>query len=598
MTETGAIIEQKHRRSCESFFTRKFPLRSHVPFSVVVLVSIYYSARSTLPTFLTIDVITCDECKQNAVIEGNMSNDVSTPTFILEPIAVQPESSTTEPFVSEFARYNSSQLLAWLAGYSQRDLMESWNETEMLLQRLPVPVHQDVEIYNLVAWRKLRSLLGLETSLGTVPPRPVLCVSGGSVSANAKIQATDRFDLRFVEMLNISHNIETDRLQLVNRGHGMRDSSHTAFLMHYYVPATTNILIWEFSINDSNQANCSKVNNMFVPYLNQIAHDFKDDPPLVILVYLWDKWETTKTELKGINSTVFQCHNRLASSYDFVVGSVYLGSYLAHLKWQTKIIRSTFVVDRAHPSSLGHSIVAFLLWDLVTNGTRIPIAARQSIDLPVGGAMKPTLKNCTSRDSKTINLKNLQENKFSTASWTDELPKNQNHTPGMIYPNIVSTISSTSINMQLSRRDYGKDDKARSDRKYALILPCCKSQNRISFDLSQPINETIDGGRFVSAIQLYLGRNFSSDTLVQVDLSVVDDTKQVSQMTSISNDTTLWVHPSTENEGCLIAYFTHNSWLLLPQPTLISRINLCDRGNGCMVQNPRTRESIAHIALF
>lgn len=633
----------------------------------------------------------------------------------------------TSPNISpRKASWNSTQLLNWLnqkSGATQSSHVHPYYWMK-LLEEGPIPADDTVQIYNLDAWHRLRTLLlGIDppgirqqgddelTSNSTIPlPSPpprsvVLCSNGGSATAGGgDIRNSSRWDVVFDSMIQFTreqHLLESDparapavTLKLVNRAHGFRGSLHSAFLMHSFLPMETNILIWEFSINDVFGTDCAEINNTFVSWLNQVARYFSP-PPLVIVAYIWSRGFPRSPTHDQVADVVWKCHQHLASQYDFVVGSVSLSSYLNHLNVSFPTLRQSFVADKHHPNRMGHLILAYLLWDLVTNKERTKaLASVGSIAIKTfaAGTRLASFPNFTCH--RTPEAKNkvvtLLNEKYAVASWTIDEPRNLQHQIGMIYPQLVNisqssnklgpysmnTTDPTSTTRQMSPMLQGRASELRSDRQYALPLPCCSTGERLSFDLLSLFNDYKDrnsnnrdnnmssrrtnivnnNGKSdtnstrmdsaskvtnnismvglddhyyypVSALQIYVPHATTTQILstrVQVDFLWKNKVLASSSSSSISFETGergSLVQPATQNASyknkrqqqlhqptrgyvasatcqwvvfpsgeCSVHNVYENTWLVLPKPTRVSRINLC--GTTC------DQTLLTHIAVF
>lgn len=510
----------------------------------------------------------------------------------------------------EEQRWNSSQFLSWL---DQGGLRRASNRRQIqdFIGHVPRPTGEDVEIYNLDAWHRLRSLLGLERTSSRqeeVLPPPKICVSGGSVSAGGKVVPKERYDNRFVDIIYSAPSSDQEvvkSLQIVNHAHGNRGSAHTTMLMHSYLPSDANIIFWEFSPNDRKWGDCTQINNDLIFYLNQVERLYKDNPPMVVLIYLWNNPFSFQDEKERLIETTFQCHNRIGANYDFVVGSIHLGSYLSNLRWGLDTLQAHFTVppDEIHPEANGHAMMAFLLWDLVSNEKRMPISPPLQTMMKEGNAsniLKPSL-SCDDRDPFAARVKYLIEDSFSQASWAGEPPINERHSPGMIYPYVFSTISTNKTLTMPEIVDRGKTIGTRNDRKISLILPCCHSGERLSFDLSRSEDaETIsNGGRWISAINLYLGFEFDEASRDSIQVDVIGLDQAAILLNSSAAPAGFFSRTErSKTEKCRIGDRWLNTWFLLPEKAYASRIDFCDKGTHCPQKNRTASQTLAHVALF
>lgn len=540
-------------------------------------------------------------------------------------------------------RWSSKQVLTWLrqGGFSNGN----WSDLHFL-KSLPTPKDEDIEIYNLAAWRKLRSLLGWEisdgrtitrTSSSDAAPKVVFCPNGGSVTAGAgNVMPHYRWDNKWVDFVRaFTHHVDPSivppSIEAANRAHGSRDSAHTAILMHTFIPDDVDILVWEFSVNDSIQQDCTRINNMMIKYLDQIEWQYRTyyqrDPPLVVLSHVWSNpfsfVEEDNPDINGnrskIRDKVFACHDRFPAGYDFVVGTVNLASYVSHRfnDWSEDSLKRQFTVDKVHPSKFGHAVLAFLLWDFVANGDQRRIISADPQRLPKKVELACDQRNTDTNDSAAISrIETLLIEQPSLASWSAETPKNTVEARGMINPSVSFLSSDRSILINetaLHQRGavitmYGKADAARIDRKYSARLPCCSSQERLTFDLTSGRNSR--QGLSISAIQVFSGDEKSKIPHVSAYLQIemlLDGSLSTTEALSVNAS---WVIPPKPKKGldkeddCQIGRQMQRSWLVLHEPTPIKRLDFCNRQLSPQKENALSSTTcpqdytLAHLALF
>jgi hypothetical protein len=162
------------------------------------------------------------------------------------------------------------------------------------------------------------------------------------------------------------------KVDIIERGHGTRNSLHSSMLSASYFTPNIDILIWEFAINDAGYRIKDKtrrfreVKNQLIFWLEQVSR-MKPRPPLVVLAYLWN---TPFTLNNGTVPSLFHYHQRVAAEYDFVVGHVNLASYIEELSYGEELSKKFFLADQHHPSRMGHAVLAHLLLDLVVDEKR------------------------------------------------------------------------------------------------------------------------------------------------------------------------------------------------------------------------------------
>lgn len=103
------------------------------------------------------------------------------------------------------------------------------------------------------------------------------------------------------------------------------------------MPAQTDVLIWEFAINDfgyhlPQEDRIQQERSMMIAWLREVEK-ITPEPPKVILLYLW-KAPFDINEDKNIINPVFESHSlrTLAEEFDFIVGHVNVAAYLDEQK--------------------------------------------------------------------------------------------------------------------------------------------------------------------------------------------------------------------------------------------------------------------------
>jgi hypothetical protein len=498
-------------------------------------------------------------------------------------------------------RWNATQLQQYLQNSSHYDPQNS--SLPELLRLVPKPStnSDDVHIYHVHAWDRLRNLL---IAPRTIPVR--LCSVGGSSTAGGgNIPSTQKWDARFLEMLQVT-GISSQPLtsvQVINRAHGSRGSVHAAFVMHSIVPADVDIIIWEFSINDGHPKGCQEINNGIILWLDQIQRMWPQQPPLVILTYLWDPNVALSPD-RTLHDTVFQCHAHLAAAYDFVVGSVHLGSYIRNLQLHFNSLR-LFLADDHHPNAWGHWFLAYLLWDLVTDTTRRPLQETTtnttSLDI-LNGTSPQANFDCNIVPSTKKRVKELLDTKSAFASWTAEVPRNEedgDFNTGMLTA-YLTHVNDTTIrdHHNVSYVISGKSSSWRNDRKRSVVLPCCSSSERLSMDLTSAIPD--HSSWTTSAIQVYvpdvsnvkgMARSVSIDLVHSNGTTIIHTGNDDSSTLSST-----WI--SFDSNECRVGHWFLNTWLVLhdPQPSL-ARLDFCNPRVRCGRENV-FQVTMMHVVLY
>lgn len=591
--------------------------------------------------------------------DGGNPTTSTTPRIVVHPTASPSTSTTTTTTFMQNTTYatlkwSSTQLAGWInKNQTMTDPPNKMSSTRReIMDFAPKPRGKDVEIYNLDAWHRLRELLGIEVGAtshgGAVTPATttitnssssrsgngvvVFCSNGGSATAGGgKIHRMDRWDEQFAAMIkettnnppgddestssraaeNPQHVLTGDRsLKVINHAHGSRGSVHSAFLMHTMIPADADVIIWEFAINDGHPKGCGEINNGIIVWLDQVARH-SSPPPLVILAYLWDvgfPLREKKNTFSHIRDTVFQCHGRIAAAYDFVVGSVHLGSYLSNLHWNHDALRKSFLADGHHPNKRGHLFLAFLLWDLVMDDRRLPITPNKNVVEGISISLPKPRWTCNRDPPAKNRVVFLLDEKYSFASWTAESPRNEDHNDGMIYPQLLasSNASASAPPPNMTSILHGKASEARQDRKFSLVLPCCNTGERFSFDLSSSTKNSSErggtdrDGKRISALQVYA---HDISTVAMLSATIMVDFLDAKGETTLKNASTNSANNSTNNltqpewvtfgeKECRVGHWFLNTWLVLPEEILVARIDFCRR------QCSSNKISLSHVAIF
>jgi len=132
-------------------------------------------------------------------------------------------------------------------------------------------------------------------------------------------------------------------------------------LQWFFVPGT-DILIWEFAINDcaktktfDNKTAEIEMRNILLTWLEQVSR-IQPKPPIVILAYLWSNQFRIDSDSQVYN-LAFDTQIEVAKEFDFVVGHINMASYLKELDFGPESGRWFFVADANHPTAFGHTAV-------------------------------------------------------------------------------------------------------------------------------------------------------------------------------------------------------------------------------------------------
>jgi hypothetical protein len=213
------------------------------------------------------------------------------------------------------------------------------------------------------------------------------------------------------------------KVDIIERGHGSRNSLHSALLADSYFPPNIDILLWELAINDMTNGirdkNLKRIEekNQLIVWLEQVSK-IKPRPSLVVLAYLWN----TPFQIGNgkVPNDVFISHQRVAAEYEFVVGHVNLASYVEELQWGKESSQKFLLAVQHHPSRMGHTVLAHLLLDLVID------EERQVTDANITTQKTPYQWACGTESTGKRLIKNRVQGKRPVASFTVRLQ----HHPG------------------------------------------------------------------------------------------------------------------------------------------------------------------------
>ena len=179
-----------------------------------------------------------------------------------------------------------------------------------LFDIFPTPPRTDtIQIYNEEAYNEL-----INVFLFKKKDNILICANGGSpTSGGGHIKAHDRYLFSFIKYISeLNLNVAKD-VHIAYRGHGTRHSLHSAIFASNFLPPQTDLLLWEFAINDyAYNANIPRENriqqerSILIAWLREVEK-MRPKPPKVVLVYLW------KTPLNSMKSekSIIQCMKRM-----------------------------------------------------------------------------------------------------------------------------------------------------------------------------------------------------------------------------------------------------------------------------------------------
>ena len=237
-----------------------------------------------------------------------------------------------------------------------------------LFEEFPSPVGADtVQIYNGKTYDQL-----IRTFM-TRPNIIHICANGGSVTAGGgNVLDGRRYYRKFMQYIwQVKVNARGADMSLTQQGHGARHSLHSAVFAPNFIPPKTDLLLWEFSINDygyhiPQETIVEQERSMLLAWLREVETLRQQRPPMVILIYLW-KSPFEFNDKGRIYNPVYEAHAQLAKEFDFVVGHVNAASYFDELGDLQDVneIKRLFLADQHHPNDTGHLVITFLLLHLL-----------------------------------------------------------------------------------------------------------------------------------------------------------------------------------------------------------------------------------------
>jgi hypothetical protein len=487
----------------------------------------------------------------------------------------------------------------------------------------PRPIQPEImQIYNQTTYQDLvQSLVAVRNDKNSTF---TICANGGSVSAGGGGMALPG---RYYSILSrylrkvIHYGKKTKsmaRVKVLDRAHGTRHSLHTAVFAPYNLPYDSDILLWEFAVNDygyhiPEDTRVRQERSLLLAWLREVEQ-LKPRPPKVILIYLWRaQFSLVKNEPgQRIDNPVFASHEQLARQFDFVVGHVNLASYLDELlnPPDFESLKQVFLADGSHPNQAGHSAIAFLLMHLLRGagtGSNNP-SNGYSIDTTERGNNLTSPSSHHSHDEKEIEIYNwycgnettqksfLQSRIVSqpqsgggggggvdaaTSGWrsplgtmTLELPQNEQGSQ----PRQLIMDSSAGGNATITI--LGKQDPLRSDRQRSVAMECCSFSsndgdvhNKDSFTTIRLANSTETPMRGVQAIFFGFGKDAADVGNIKVFLN--DET---------SSTAAKLVRVLPKNWPCFWSWrdIYRPYWLILSeeQPS-VSSMSFCVKNRKC-----------------
>lgn len=487
------------------------------------------------------------------------------------------------------------------------NVLSKMNVSE-LFETFPNPIGADViQIYNTTTYNEL-----VHTFM-TEPKRITICANGGSVtSGGGHIKKEHRYYSKLVEYLKeVGVNANGAQIQMINRGHGHRHSLHSAIFAPSFIPPETDLILWEFSVNDSGygivtESSVEQERSILIAWLSEIERlRSHSPPPKVILIYLWKRPFNLNGQGK-IDNPVYDAHENLGKEFDFVVGHINVASYIDGLQLRSlREMKQLFLADVLHPNETGHLIISFLLLNLLkgisssTPAMDLLLLDNQEQEYHPNGKSS-TLDDkhhhpeqymwyCgTENEDKRfvrsqITQYNSEDNSFR--GWRSPLGVSTMEEPqNDIKPGsrqlIFNEISST------SKITLGKQDPLRIDRQKGVALSCCRGDNA---SISRYTTVSVpEGSKPMKNVQsLFLG--FAPTISDVKNLKVyVGSTEQ------IRNADGRLVRVLNEEWPCFWSWkdiYTPIWYAFSEEQAKISKIHMCVENDHCSVEEKGDEQS-------
>jgi len=398
-----------------------------------------------------------------------------------------------------------------------------------LFNQFPAPTsRKTIQIYNEKAYNELVSIFLTQQS--TIR----MCTVGGSSSAGSGYIGHDFVFFnqlkRFIEDMQLP--VVGAEIEMINQGHGARGSLYAAVFAPNLVPPNTDVLMWEFAINDYGYRGINnrdeQARSIFLAWLHEVQKMYPK-PPKVILVYLWKRPFNLDDNNQVINP-VFQAHAHLAKEFDFVVGFVNLASYCDELQVNTTAdLKKIFLADQHHPSKTGHSAIAFLVLNLLRGqgNWTIPPAIIDT-NTTDATAVEKYKWLCGNDDEGNRFVKSQVNDEASPSGWKSPL-----RTASLEEPNIrqyVDTVGSRQLIFKVNSSEIkmiGKEDPLRLDRQQGVAIACCNTNHyQIPLDSNYTevtIPNTADPMKNVSSLFLGFGEKDSDFDTMKVYIKSSED---------------------------------------------------------------------------
>lgn len=456
------------------------------------------------------------------------------------------------------------------------------SEINDLLQTLKPPSRNStISLYNETAYHDLIANLLQSHMEGR---NFTIVANGGSSTAGAlkgrsgSLPRERRYYAKFAMYLNSllppSKRINPTALS-VCQGHGQRSSLHASIFFDSFIPENTDLLLWEFAINDAatSAKNHSRILRScqlnLLTWLYEVGK--RKQPPKVILVYYWNNPYKTSEASGKIESSAFDALGDIGRQFDFVIGHVNLAAYIEEFQYGKCSDRSTcpFLGDKHHPSELGHLVTSFLLLNLMDPSKKFLLPPTKE-----DGVHSNLYKHewlCGTETSEKRIVQQAVTNsstgwKSPLGAWTLELPVTEEYSSSR---RLVAGQPDMDIEVTLQL------DSIRDDRQRFTPLPNCDAYGSNSsniFSVLAPHKAMKD----VRVMLLNFKPEGHRKALNNGDISV-----HINNASTVTNGTLLPVRdPRVPTWACPIGYSWGKSvntyWYIFEEPlTVLDSVELC-----------------------
>jgi hypothetical protein len=374
----------------------------------------------------------------------------------------------------------------------------------------------------------------------------------------------------------------TAKLVVSNMGHGNRGSMFTAPQLDSFVPSNTDIILWEFSINDEFRrpgkvADRPNSADGVLPISYFLAKAMAlPNPPIVILSYLWNY-----PMLPRPVGSVFAHSKKARSAFPNVLGYVNLAEVVTggmQSKDYHYILRDTH-----HPSLWGNKLWGHLLAHTLLNSFKY---VEKGAPVPTLPALPPI----EALGNLDADLCGRDREKQMTFVFDTVWPLMVQRSPPISYteilprlPQDVNSIMQHLSHMKNSEQSdtdvemLGKASGGREDRQNVRLIPQCTADGQLKGMMSFGVRK--DGVLQDSTNVDGLILNFNAKSMLSLKIALVDvDGKQhaISAGRGPDGFTLANLHAA----GYCSAFKQIRCALVTPKGFPLKRIHLCGDGGS------------------